>query len=158
MRSTTLLISALCLLVLANVLMMSYASPVFLPSAEGYASYMAKEKEEGFEKKEEDGFQNYSAAGAKDAYQPVGAFDGVRLETGNSSSWRYTSPNEPLMGNYPKFEPGADSLFMFKDNQSKPECCSASYSSNGGCICTTPEQRDYINMRGGNRTSPDAGV
>jgi hypothetical protein len=136
---------------------MSYASPVFLPSAEGYVSYMAKEKEGGFEKKE-DGFQNYSAAGAKDAYQPMGAFDGVRLETGNSSSWRYTSPNEPLMGNYPKFEPGADSLFMFKDNQSKPECCGASYSSNGGCICTTPEQRDYINMRGGNRTSPDAGV
>jgi len=157
MRSTTLLISALCLLVLANILMMSYASPVFLPNAEGYASYMAKEKKEGFMKKTA-GFQNYSAAGAKDAYQPMGAFDGVRLETGNSSSWRYTSPNEPLMGNYPKFEPGPDSLFMFKDNQSKPECCSASYSSNGGCICTTPEQRDYINMRGGNRTSPDAGV
>ena len=150
--------------------MMSYASPVFLPSAEGYVNHMEKMKlndeEEGYAnpmekikmKEGKDGFQNYSAAGAKDAYKPMGAFDGVRLDTGNSSSWRYTSPNEPLMGNYPTFQPGADSLFMFKDNQSKPECCSASYSSNGGCICTTPEQRDYINMRGGNRTSPDAGV
>jgi hypothetical protein len=24
-----------------------------------------------------------------------------------------------------------------------------------GCVCTTPQQRNYINMRGGNRTVED---
>ncbi len=104
------------------------------------------------------GFADYAPGGAKDAYQPIGAFDGVKLQTGNSSSWRYTKPNEPLNGYFPKFTPGPDNLFMFKDNQCKPECCGASYACDGGCVCTTPEQRDFINMRGGNRTAPDAGV
>jgi hypothetical protein len=111
-----------------------------------------KEPEEE-EKKE--GFTSYSGSpgGAKDAYQPIGAFDGIKLSTGNpGESWRYTKPNEPLNGYYPKFKVGPDNLFMFKDNQCKPECCGASFSCDGGCVCTTPEQRDYINTRGGNRT------
>ena len=105
----------------------------------------------GFANKE--GFLSYTladGAGAKDAYVPMGAFDGVKLSTGNASSWRYTSPNEPLMG--PAFTPGPDDLFIFKNNQNKPECCGASFSGGSGCVCTTPEQRDFINMRGGNRT------
>jgi len=154
MKRTTLLISALCMLILANVLMMSYASPAFLPNSEGFVAHMKNATG-----KAKEGFRNYAPGGAKDQYQPIGAFDGVRLQTGNSvSDWRYTSPNEPLEGNYPKFQVGPDNLFMFKDNAVKPECCGASYSSNGGCVCTTPEQRNYINMRGGNRTGPDAGV
>ncbi len=104
-----------------------------------------------------EGFQSYNpgqAAGAKNAYQPIGAFDNVALSTGNDvSKWRYTAPNEPLMG--PAFEPGPDSLFMFKNNQCKPECCGASFSCGGGCVCTTPQQRQYIAGRGGNRTSPE---
>ena len=154
MRRTTFLVSALLLLILANVLMISYASPVLNASAEGFRGYM-----ETFAKKNtKQGFLNYSPGGAKDAYQPIGAFDGVKLETGNPSAWRYTKPNEPLNGYFPKFSPGPDNLFMFKDNQCKPECCGASFSCDGGCVCTTPEQRDYINTRGGNRTAPDAGV
>jgi hypothetical protein len=108
--------------------------------------------------KKKEGFSNYSPGGAKDTYQPMGAFDGVKLPTGNKSSWRHTSPNEALAGNYPKFQVGPDNLFMFKDNQCKPSCCGASYACNGGCVCTTPDQRNFINMRGGNRTAPDAGV
>jgi hypothetical protein len=104
-----------------------------------------------------EGFASFSpdmAGGAKDMYQPIGAFDGVKLSTGNSlSSWRYTAPNESLMG--PEFEPGPDSLFMFKSNQCKPECCGASFSCGGGCVCTTPGQRQYIASRGGNRTAPE---
>jgi hypothetical protein len=104
-----------------------------------------------------EGFATFTpdlAGGAKDLYQPMGAFDGVKLSTGNSaSSWRYTAPNEPLMG--PEFKPGADSLFMFKNNQCKPECCGASFSCGGGCVCTTPGQRQYIASRGGNRTAPE---
>ena len=104
-----------------------------------------------------EGFSSYyleNAGGAKETYSPVGAFDGVKLSTGNSvSGWRYTAPNEPLMG--AEFQPGADSLFMFKNNQCKPECCGASFSCGGGCVCTTPQQRQYIAGRGGNRSEPE---
>ena len=93
------------------------------------------------------------AAGAKDSYEPIGAYDDVTLSTGNSvSKWRFTSPDEPLIG--AEFEPGEDSLFMFKNNQCKPECCGSSFSCSGGCVCTTPKQRQYIASRGNNRTSP----
>ena len=95
-----------------------------------------------------------NAGGAKDVYQPIGQFDGVKLSTGNSvSGWRYTAPNEPLMG--AEFQPGDNELFMFKNNQCKPECCGASFSCGGGCVCTTPQQRQYIAGRGGNRTEPE---
>ena len=150
-KRTTFLISALLLLVLANVLMMSYSSPVLNASAEGFANRMEAAASN-------EGFTSYSGqpGGAKDSYEPIGPFDGVKMVAGPQSSWRYTSPNEPLNGYFPKFTPGPDNLFMFKDNQAKPECCGASYSSDMGCVCTTPEQRKFINMRGGNRTPPDA--
>ena len=104
-----------------------------------------------------EGFSSYllaEAAGAKDKYQSMGAYDGIVLPTGNNvSSWRYTAPNEKLLGD--EFVPGDDALFMFKNNQCKPECCGASFSCGGGCVCTTPEQRQYIAGRGGNRTKPE---
>jgi len=104
-----------------------------------------------------DGFTNYyleNAGGAGKAYEPMGRFDNVQVNSGNSvSSWRSNHPNEPLQG--PAFQPGPDSLFIFKNNQCKPECCGASYACDGGCVCSTPEQRNYINMRGGNRTVED---
>ena len=104
-----------------------------------------------------EGFSSYNTAdqagGAKDKYEPMGAFDGVTLPTGNNvSTWRYTAPNEELLG--APFELGDDSLFMFKNNQCKPECCGASFSCSGGCICTTKDQRQLIAGRGGNRTRP----
>jgi len=162
MKRTTFVISALCLLIVANLLMISYASPAFLSSGEGFVGHMDKKKEDTSKvdetsKKTVEKFKNYTPAGAKASYEPIGAFDGINLAQ-TPGSWRQNSPNEPLMGNFPKFEPGPDNLFMFKDNQVKPECCGSSFSSNGGCLCTTPEQRNYINMRGGNRTAPDAGV
>ena len=104
-----------------------------------------------------EGFSSFllsEAAGAKDKYQGIGAYDGVQLSTGNNVSvWRYTSPNEKLLGD--AFVPGDDSLFMFKNNQCKPECCGASFSCGGGCVCTTPQQRQYIAGRGGNRNAPE---
>ena len=104
-----------------------------------------------------EGFLSYEsideAAGAKDKYEPMGAFDGVTLPTGNNvSTWRYTAPNEELLG--APFEVGDDSLFIFKNNQCKPECCGSSFSCSGGCVCTTPDQRQYIAGRGNNRTRP----
>lgn len=49
-----------------------------------------------------------------------------------------------------------DTMFMFANNKSSPECCKAStYSTGSGCVCTTPEQLQFINTRGGNRTIED---
>ena len=133
---TSVLISGLLLLLVANLL----------------AFYGFQGRASG------EGFTNYflSNAGSTNA-KPIGPFDGVNLEPVNKdSAWRYNHPNEPLEGNYPPFKLGMDNLFMFKDNQSKPECCGASFASdNGGCVCTTPEQRNFINSRGGNRTVED---
>ena len=43
-------------------------------------------------------------------------------------------------------------MFMFANNEFKPECCSSTYSSSTGCACITQEQVNYINQRGGNRS------
>ena len=104
-----------------------------------------------------EGFTSYYLSNAADVKMPgIGAYDGIRLKAaGGNEYWRATAPNEPLKG--PAFQVGPDNLFMFKNNQCKPECCGASLSCDGGCVCTTPEQRKYLNMRGGNRTVPDDG-
>jgi hypothetical protein len=103
-----------------------------------------------------EGFNTFllsNAGGAKDKYESIGNYDGVVLSTGNNvSSWRYTAPNEKLLGD--EFVPGDDNLFLFKNNQWKPECCGASFSCGGGCVCTTPQQRQYLASRGGNQTAP----
>ena len=135
--------------------MISFASPAFQATGEGFVGHMAKQaavKATNPANLKKEGFTSYSGnpAGAKAVYQPMGPFDGVKLETGNSSDWRYTKPNEPLNG--PEVEMGPDSLFMFKNNQCKPECCGSSFSCDGGCVCTSPQQRNFINERGGNRT------
>jgi hypothetical protein len=44
-------------------------------------------------------------------------------------------------------------LFFFQNNQFKPECCPSPYSSTTGCACMSREQINYLNTRGGNRTS-----
>lgn len=131
---TGFLITGLLILLAANILML-YFKPGQL-GTEGFTNYYLD-----------------NAGGAGKSYGAIGAFDNVKLSTGNKvSSWRYTAPDEPLMG--PEFEPGADNLFIFKNNQCKPECCGASFSCGGGCVCTTPQQRQYIAGRGGNRTEP----
>jgi len=132
---TGVLLSGLFLLVVANLLAMwGFNGRI---SREGFTSYF---------------LENAGETNGKG----MGPFDNVRLETGNGvSSYRYNHPNEPISGNYPPFKLGMDNLFMFKDNQCKPECCGASYACDGGCVCTTPDQRNFINSRGGNRTVED---
>lgn len=104
-----------------------------------------------------EGFTSYYLAEAADTgMAPIGAYDGIKLvASGGQEYWRNTSPNVPLNG--PAFELGPDNLFMFKNNAVKPECCGSTYSSDTGCVCTTPDQRKFLNMRGGNRTVPDDG-
>jgi len=134
---TGFLITGLVLLLIANLAMvysMSRSS-----GSEGFTSNF---------------LSNAAGNGNGNDYTPIGSFDNVKVSTGNNvSTWRYTDPDEPLMG--PEFKPGADSLFIFRDNQAKPGCCSSTYSSDMGCVCTSPQQRNYINMRGGNRTMED---
>jgi hypothetical protein len=134
---TAFLITGLILLIIAN-LMMVYSRQ--MDSSEGFMGYF---------------LENAGSSGlGKNKSEPIGAFDNVRITpTGGQSSWRGTSPNEPLMG--PEIQPGPDNLFIFKNNQVKPECCSSTYSSDTGCVCSSPQQRNYINMRGGNRTVED---
>jgi hypothetical protein len=126
-------LTALALLLVANFLMLS-----------GYTNFPSGE-----------GFTNYVLSGAAtgDKYEAIGAYDNVvkRPEHG-LSNWRGPAPNEPLLG--PEVELGDDNLFIFKNNQCKPECCPASFSCGSGCVCTTGKQRDFIASRGGNRTNP----
>ena len=161
---TAVLISGLLLILVANILMAFYYPRGMSHGAgrrENFQNGELDVEEEAFQNSEldveEEGFDSYyleNSGGAKDTYTPIGAFDGVKLSTGNSvSGWRYTAPNEPLNG--AEFSPDSDNLFMFKNNQCKPECCGASFSCGGGCVCTTPQQRQYIAGRGGNRTEPE---
>ena len=106
-----------------------------------------------------EGFSNYNlgGAGSGDNYKPIGVYDNVRKVPAGGSAWRETAPNEPMAG--PEFKgPSPDNLFMFKNNQCKPECCGASFSCGGGCVCTTPAQRQMLASRGGNRTAPEDGI
>jgi hypothetical protein len=91
--------------------------------------------------------------GPSNKLEPIGAYDNIKVTPNNGSSWRGPLPNEPLLG--AEFKSGPDSLFIFKNNQVKPECCDSSYASDTGCVCTTAQQRDFINKRGGNRTVED---
>ena len=90
------------------------------------------------------------------ATAPIGSWDGRNMAAGlppAAQGFRANHPDEPLAG--PPVEIGPDNLFYFKNNQCKPECCGATLSCDGGCVCTTPGQRDFINSRGGNRLRGD---
>jgi hypothetical protein len=124
-------------LLLISALLVTRSELVYGPTTDGFVSYYLQ-----------------NAGKAKDTYEAIGPFDGVKLTCPDGvSSWKCNTPNEPLNG--PAFVPGPDSLFMFKNNQCKPECCPSSYACDGGCVCTTPDQRQVIATRGGNRTTPE---
>ena len=102
----------------------------------------------------EEKFMDYLSNGFATA--PIGSYDGVNLGAGlppAAQGFRANHPNEPLAG--PPVEIGPDNLFIFKNNQCKPECCGATLSCDGGCVCTESWQRDLINQRGGNRKHDD---
>ena len=49
-------------------------------------------------------------------------------------------------------------MFMFAYNQCRPECCPSTYSCDKGCVCTTKQQRKFINSRGSNRIPTYPGI
>ena len=153
--STVFLITCLALLALANVLMLSGMTN-YANDKEGFYNYVMS----GNMKFDDEGFENYKLTGAGNgsSYESIGAYDNILKKPANGvSAWRDTLPNEPLAG--PEFTgPGPDKLFMFASNQCRAECCPSSYSCTGGCVCTTPAQRQLIAGRGGNRTMPEDGI
>jgi len=93
------------------------------------------------------------APGTNFATDAIGSYDGVNLAAGlppAAQGFRAKHPNEPLNG--PPVVIDDEHLFLFTNNQCKPECCDSTLACDGGCVCTTPEQRTLINMRGGNRS------
>lgn len=146
----TYLVGMLVLLFLANICMLMGMTNWPQRTREGFASEIMRggDRFEGFmDTLVQDGNSRFATG-------PVGAYDGMNVGKGTYQGWRSTLPNEPLAG--PNVDaPGLDNLFIFKNNQCKPECCGASLSCDGGCVCTTPEQRNLINSRGGNRLSGD---
>ena len=110
-----------------------------------------------------------------------GSYAGYKYNTScNDGGWRKEPCNTPLnetMGFVPqgttvppnqtdgplsndhKFYPSVDgvgnknSMFMFAYNQASPDCCPSTFSTSTGCICTTEDQRNYVNNRGGNNST-----
>ena len=42
------------------------------------------------------------------------------------------------------------SMFYFAQNYSSPACCPSTYSTDSGCVCTTPQQQNMIGQYRGN--------
>lgn len=171
------LIGMLVLLFLANIAMLMGMTNWPQRVREGFAEEVVagkalKKVAEGFESpalaqgkalKYKEGSAAVVAEGFMDtlksggfATESIGPYDGMNMAAGlppAAQGFRARLPNEPLAG--PPVEIGPDNLFYFKNNQCKPECCGATLSCDGGCVCVDEKQRAFINSRGGNRLSGD---
>ena len=84
-----------------------------------------------------------------------GSWDTRKQKKGPSVAWR-SQQIDTYKGTPVPLPEGQ--MFMFADNEFKPECCGSSVSSSTGCACITKAQMDYVNQRGGNRTACGGGV
>lgn len=95
-----------------------------------------------------EGFEEFGASRSYNMGDDVmGSYSKKNLQNVTQKLNTNTGPKLPLQ---------AGELFFFANNEFKPECCVPSFSSissSDGCACVTQEQVDYINSRGGNRTS-----
>ena len=112
------------------------------------------------------------------SYSSMGPFDNLVLEPEGGSKWRHPPSNLelykpstlytpqgtplplknqakittlPLESNAPTVDGTLNApknMFMFAYNQCRPECCPSTYSCDHGCVCTTEQQRHFINSRG----------
>jgi hypothetical protein len=103
------------------------------------------------------------AGGVKEGFDAALDLTGAALDytmgTGVKGSWdkpRTDIPrniNQSLEGNVGGPVPLPEGeLFIWRENKSDPNCCPGIYSTSTGCICSSPEQMNYLNERGGNRT------
>ena len=78
--------------------------------------------------------------------------DGVESSWENKAKKHYNIMNslEDNVGGRVPLPEGE--LLIFAENKFDPKCCPSAYSNSSGCVCATPEQMNYLNTRGGNRT------
>ena len=150
------LLGMLALLFIANICMLMGMTNWPQRTRENFAATMVAAKKPASGKVE--GFMDMlvPAGGSAFGTAAIGSYDGRNMASGlppTAQGFRARLPNEPLAG--PEIEVGPDNLFIFANNQCKPECCGSTLSCDGGCVCTTAKQRDFINSRGGNRLHDD---
>jgi len=163
------LIGMLVVLFLANIAMLMGMTNWPQRTREGFAVKMAMEPMENISpyaglqwssdsldqgaKFKREGFMNYLNNGF--ATEAIGSYDGLNMAANlpaDSQGFRARMPNVP----HPTVVIDNDHLLPFVNNACKPECCGSTMSCDGGgCVCTTPEDRDLINTRGGNRRHED---
>ena len=109
--------------------------------------------------------------------EKIGPYDGLVLKSDERPDLPFNDPNNTytLQGSpagledsmskmditapyMPKVDGETDSdspnsMFMFSYNESSPDCCPSSYTTDRGCVCTSKNQRSFINTRGGNRSN-----
>jgi hypothetical protein len=105
----------------------------------------------------------------------TGPYDGLCLKTGNDEYWMKSPDETSLVPNDTLYTylssqgpikmklsdqaalsgPPVDGVagsfekkFMFANNVASPLCCPSTLSTSPGCVCTTPNPRDYIAGRG----------
>lgn len=94
-----------------------------------------------------------------------GSYDNLHLKTPCNDNWKHSPCNPPLKKNklfIPQGTPlplkdemmyqnlPTDSMFMFANNYSSPECCPSTFSTDNGCVCTTEQQRKLVGITRGN--------
>ena len=111
-------------------------------------------------------FCSCAKVSAKEGMEILGSALNDSIGNGNPNSWenkayQYASgmnnDNRLARHNTYKGTPvplPEGEMFLFADNEFKPECCGATFSASTGCACTSQEQIRYVNERGGNRTMP----
>jgi hypothetical protein len=98
----------------------------------------------------------------------LGSYDNLLLKTPCKDSWRKPPCNPPIKSDklwVPQGTPlplknemiysdvPEDSMFLFARSYASPACCPSTFSTDRGCVCTTPEQRKYVGVeRGNNKT------
>ena len=111
-----------------------------------YKGSKSLEQGASFRFQQNEGFVDYLVDGGFGT-APIGSYDGMNMAAGlppDAQGFRARMPNVP--------HPPGTEMLPFVNNVCKPECCGSTMSCDGGgCICTTPEDRDLINTRGGNR-------
>jgi hypothetical protein len=144
------LIGMLVLLFLANIAMLMGLTNWPQRVREGFASSVMRSS--GPKTAPKEPFMNYLVPNSFTT-DAIGPYDNINLAANlppASQGYKANTPNEPLAG--PPITLDNDHLLIFTNNQCKPECCGSTMSCNGGgCVCTTPDQREFINLRGGNR-------
>lgn len=88
-----------------------------------------------------------------------GSLHGYPMQKGSSIEWRKQDHDSYSS----EFVAPEQSMDFFAKTEFKPECCGSSYSASGGmnaggfasggCACMNKKQIDYLNTRGGNRTT-----